>query len=195
MSAIKEAPEPKTSNGPGQTKAIVPPVATAPQRVMESPFAVMRRFAEEMDRFFEDFGFETGWPMSRFFTRGPGLPRRAVGFVPAEWSPRVDVLERQGQWVVRVDLPGLTREEIQVEVTEELLTIHGERKETKDEAHKGYRYSECCYGNFYRAIPLPEGVDPAKATADFHKGVLEVVMPKPARPQPKARRLEIGERK
>jgi len=195
MTEVKEAPTPKTTNGRGQTQAIVPPAPTVPRKVMESPFTFMRRFAEEMDRFFEDFGLETGWRLPRFFTRGHELLRREVGFVPAEWSPRVDVFEREGQFIVRVDLPGMTREEIKAELTPELLTIQGERKQERKEEGEGSWYSECSYGSFYRAIPLPEGVDSTKATAEFEKGVLEVVMPKTTPPELKARRLEVREGK
>jgi HSP20 family protein len=101
----------------------------------------------------------------------------------------VDVLEREGQFIVRADLPGMSKEDVKVEITDDLLTIQGERKEER----KGYSYRECRYGSFYRAIPLPEGVDAGKATADFHKGVLEVVMPKAIPPASKARPLEVRE--
>jgi len=195
MTEVKEAPKPKTGNGQGQTKQIVPQAPAVPQKVAgSSPFAFMRRFAEEMDRLFEDFGFETGFQMPRFLTRGRER-RREAGLVPAEWSPRVDVVQREGQFVVRADLPGMTREDVKVEVTDDVLTIQGERKQEKKEEREGYRYSECSYGSFYRTIPLPEGVDTSKATADFRKGVLEVCMPAAPRPELKARRVEIHEGK
>src|SRR5262245_27020526 len=129
MTEVKEAPKPKTSNGQGQTREMAPQAPTAPVRANAGPFVFMRRFAEEMDRLFEDFGLETGWPLPSWFTRGHELMRREVGFVPAEWSPRVDVLEREGQLIVHVELPGLSKEEVKVEVAGDLLTIQGERKE------------------------------------------------------------------
>jgi len=193
MTEVKEAPEPKTSNGQGQTREMAPQATTVPVKTNGSPFAFMRRFAEEMDRLFEDFGLETGWSVPSLLTRGREWMRREVGFIPAEWSPRVDVLEREGQLVVRVDLPGMTKEEVKVELTDEWLTVQGERREEKKEKRKGYRYSECRYGSFYRAVPMPEGVDTTKATAEFNKGVLEVVMPYVTRPEEKARRLEVRE--
>jgi len=195
MTEVKEAPEPKTSNGQGQTREMAPQAMTVPVKTNGHPFAFMRRFAEEMDRLFEDFGLETGWSVLSFFTRGREWMRREAGFIPAEWSPRVDVLEREGQVVVRVDLPGMTKDEVKVELTNEWLTVQGERREEKREKHKGYRYSECRYGSFYRSVPLPEGVDTTKATAEFNKGVLEVVMPYVTLPEPKTRRLEVREAK
>jgi len=148
-----------------------------------------------MDHLFEDFGLEPTWHLPRFFSRGRELVRREVGIVPAEWSPRVDVLERAGQFVVRADLPGLSKEDIKVEVSDNMITIQGERKHEKKEERDGYCYSECSFGSFYRTIPLPEGADASKATADFRKGVLEVTVPAPSRPEPKSRRVEVGEGK
>jgi len=195
MAEVKEAPKPKTESGPGQTRDIVPSKSTAPMSSSGSPFTFMRRFAEEMDHLFEDFGLESGWHLPRFLSRGRELLRREAGLVPAEWSPRVDVLEREGQFVVRADLPGLSREDIKVEVSDDLLTIQGERTHEEKEEREGYCYSERSYGSFYRAIPLPEGAEASKATADFRKGVLEVTVPAPSRPEPKARRLEVLEAK
>jgi HSP20 family protein len=193
MTEVKEAPKPKTTNGQGQKKDIAPQAPTVPQKAMGNPFVFMRRFAEEMDRLFEDFGLEAGWHFPRFLTRGHELLRRETGLIPAEWSPKVDVFEREGQFVVHADLPGLSKEDVKVELTKDLLTIEGERKQEKKEERGGYCYSERSFGTFYRTIPLPEGVDATKATADFHKGVLEVTMPMSPRAEPKARRLEVRE--
>ena len=124
-----------------------------------SPFTYMRRFAEEMDQLFEHFGLQTGLRMPGFFTRGHELLRREAGFVPGEWSPQIDVLEREGQLVVRADLPGMTKDEVKVEVTDDAVTIQGERKHEKKEEREGYYYSERSYGSFYRSIPLPEGAE------------------------------------
>ena len=71
------------------------------------------------------------------------------------------------------------------------MTIHGERKEEKREEKKGFHYSECRYGSFYRSIPLPEGADASRASAEFRNGVLEVVMPGPKQPEKKSRSLDI----
>jgi HSP20 family protein len=113
--------------------------------------------------------------------------------VGADWSPRIDVLEREGHFVVRADLPGLSKDEIKVDVHDDLLTIQGERKAEKKVEREGFYHSECSYGSFYRAIPLPEGAEASKVTADFRKGVLEVTVPMAARPEPKARRVDIRE--
>ncbi|MHB1562089.1 MAG: Hsp20/alpha crystallin family protein [Isosphaeraceae bacterium] len=189
MTELKEAPKAKTGNGPATRKEAAPP-ATAGTAAM-SPFAVMRRFAREMNRLFEDFGLESGLHFPRFLSRGHELLRRESGLVPAEWSPRIDVQRRDGQFVVRADLPGMNKDDIKVEVTDDQVTIHGERKQEHKEEREGYRYSECSYGSFYRAIPLPEGAEGSKASAEFRNGVLEVTVPAPAQPEAKTRRLEI----
>jgi len=195
MAEVKEAPKPKTENGPGQAKDIAPRTTAAPAKSIGSPFTYMRRFAEEMDQLFENFGLQTGFRMPRLLTRGHELLRREAGLIPAEWSPQIDILEREGQFAVRADLPGLSKEDVKVDIADDLLTIQGERKQEKKEEREGYCYSECSYGSFYRAIPLPAGADASKATAQFHNGVLEVSMPAQAQGGKKARRLDVREGK
>lgn len=191
MTEVKEAPKPKTTNGQGQTTEMTPRATTAPQKAYATPFAFMQRFTEGMDRLFEDFGLETGWFVPRLLTRGEELLGRKPEFAPAEWTPRIEILEREGQFMVRADLPGMSKEDVKVEVARDHMTLEGERKEEKKEEREGHYYGECRYGCFYREIPLPEGVDATKATAEFRKGVLEVVMPRVTPPEPKVRRLEV----
>ncbi len=192
MTELKEAPKPKTTNGAGNIKESVPaPKAAVPVRPSASPFAFVRRFAEEMDQLFDDFGIESRVHFPSLFTRGRELVRREAGIVPAVWSPRIDVVERDGQYVVRADLPGLTKDEVKVDIADESVVIQGERKTQKKEEIEGYTYSECSYGSFYRTIPLPAGSDASKATAEFTNGVLEIVVPCSRPIVPKKRRLEI----
>ena len=142
-----------------------------------------------MDRLFDDFGLR----MPRLVGRGREPLRREAGLIPAEWSPRIDVKAQDGQLIVRADLPGLSNNYVKVEVADDQLTIQGERRQKEE--REGYSYGECSYGNFYRAIPQPEGVDAAKATAEFRNGGLEVAMPTPRTKAPQARRLEVQEKK
>jgi HSP20 family protein len=192
MTAVKEAPKP--TNGPSQEKEMAPRRTALPGH-WYSPSGMMRRLAEEMDRAFEEIGLESRFHFPSLFTRGRELLRRETGMIPADWSPKVEVLEKEGHFLVRAELPGMTKDEVKVEIAENILTIAGERKQEKKEEREGYCYSECSYGSFYRAIPLPEGVDATKASADFKHGVLEVTMPAAPRPEPKARRLEVREGK
>ena len=152
------------------------------ERLAATPFTFMRRFSEEMDHLFEDFGFGRGWltPMLSRTELPQGL-----------WSPQVEMFERGNQLVLRADLPGLTRDDINVEISDDGITIEGERKNEHEEKREGYYRSERSYGKFYRRIPLPEGIDPRNANASFNDGVLEITMPAPKREERKSRRLEI----
>jgi HSP20 family protein len=111
------------------------------------------------------------------------------------WAPRIDCHERDGKFIVHADLPGMNKDDVKVELFDDMLTIQGERKQQKTDEREGYSYSECCYGSFYRSIPLPEAVDTSKATADFAKGVLEVTMPVTSAAKSKSRQIEIKEGK
>ena len=122
-----------------------------------SPFGMMRRFAEDMDRMFEDFAF-------------PSLRR---------FSPKIDIFERDGKLVVRADLPGMNKEDVTVDITEDVIVIEGERKFEHEENQEGVYRSERSYGHFHREIPLPPNVKTENATANFKNGVLEVTMDAP----------------
>jgi len=196
MAELKDATRPKTENGAGQAKEIVSPATAAPVKTSGSPFAYMRRFAEEMDNLFENFGLQSGIRMPSFLTRSHELLRREAGFIPGEWSPQIDVSEREGKFIVHADLPGLSKDDVKVDITDSLLTIQGERRQHKKEEREGYSYNECSYGSFYRAIPLPTGAETAKATAQFQNGVLQVTVPAPAQVGGKqVRRLQVQEGK
>lgn len=152
-----------------------------------SPFTFMRRFSEEMDRLFEDFGFGRGLLAPSF---GRELDRFGEQF---NWSPQVEVIEREGQLIVRADLPGMTKDDINVDITDDALIIRGERRNEREENEEGYYRTERSYGSFYRSIPLPEGVNAEAASATFRNGVLEITMPAPERAGQQRRQLEIRE--
>jgi HSP20 family protein len=142
-----------------------------------SPFALMRRFSEEMDQYFEQFG--SGRSQSSGAPASSGL-----------FSPAVEVCEREGQLVICADLPGLTKDDVYVEVTDDALVITGERRSEHEEQQGGMFRSERHYGTFHRQVPLPEGVNADQATATFKDGVLQVTIPAPQR-QERSRRIEI----
>jgi HSP20 family protein len=157
-----------------------------PSMWTENPIAIMRRFSDEMDRFFEDSGLRRGW----FGSRGKQNPQDRE-FGQSMWSPQIEVFERNNQLNVCADLPGLKKEDIVVEFSGNVLTIKGERKQEQEKTEKGYRQSERSYGSFYRSIPLPEGTEPENAKATFQDGVLTVTMSLPQREEPRSRRIEI----
>src|SRR5437879_9913420 len=141
----------KQTKGNNSSKALQPKdsggeLAT---RIANTPFAFMKRFGEEMDQLFGDFGLGRGW-LSPVFAGGLG---------EGLWAPQVEMLERDGQLVVRADLPGLTKDDVKVELTNDAITIEGERKGEHEEKGEGYYRSERSYGKFYRRLPVPEGVN------------------------------------
>lgn len=151
------------------------------QAVASSPFRMLERFADEMDRMFDEFGFGRGWP------------QRVSGDQKMTWAPRVDIAHRNNELVIRADLPGMNKDDVTVDVTDDTVTIQGERRREREEEHEGVYRSESTYGSFYRAIPLPEGAMSDQAKASFNNGVLEITMPAPPEQVNKGRRLDINE--
>jgi len=134
-----------------------------------NPFSLMRRMTEEMDRVF-----------------GDGQERERGG--DAFWAPAVEVSQREGNYVVRAELPGLKPEDVKLEIENDALVLQGERKIEREEDRGGVHRTEIRYGRFYRSIPLPEGADVEQARARFENGVLEVTVPVP---EEKAQRKQI----
>jgi HSP20 family protein len=159
------------------------------QTFSASPFALMRRMAEDMDRMFESFGFGRGRPGPR---RWSDLPERFGESELSVWAPEIEVFEREGQFIIRADLPGLKKEDVHLDVTENALTIEGERRQEQEEQREGFYRTERSYGRFSRTVLLPEGVNTDKVTAQFKDGVLEVKVPAPERQRQQRRRIEIG---
>jgi len=154
----------------------------APSR--RDPFALMRQMTSELERVFD----ESSWPSFHW----PSL-RWGAGAEATTWAPRIDVFEKNQRLVTRIDLPGLKKEDVKVEVSDGQLAISGERKHEKEEKGDKFYRSEREYGSFYRAIPLPEGARVEDVKAIFTDGVLEVSVPMPARPETKVRSVEIEE--
>jgi HSP20 family protein len=144
-----------------------------------SPFRALQRFADEVDRMFDDVG--------RRWVGMPALRGRTTDV----WAPEVEIFQKNNELIIKADLPGLKRDEVTVEVTDDAVTIQGERRRETEEEREGVYRSERSYGSFYRVIPLPEGAITEQAKATFRDGVLEINMPAP--PTPKGRRLEIAE--
>lgn len=106
------------------------------------------------------------------------------------WVPAMDLAETEDQLVLRADLPGLERGDIDIEVKDNVLTISGERKAEHERKGEGFHRIERSFGRFSRSLGLPRGIDAKSVTANFENGVLEVRMPKPE--ERKATRIEIA---
>lgn len=120
-----------------------------------SPFALMRQFTDEMDRMFTT------------------MPETKTEF----WAPAIEVKRTNGAISVIAELPGLTKDNVKVSVTEDGLVIEGERKEEKEEKGEESYRCERSYGKFYRSIPLPAGAALDKASAEINNGILTVSVP------------------
>jgi HSP20 family protein len=137
------------------------------------PFDTLRR---QVDRMFEDFGRGFGmWrPFGRSLTDMPSWPAAEV------WgkSPAVDLVEKEKEYEITAELPGIDAGDIDVKLANGILTIKGEKKEEKEEKKKDYYLSERRFGSFQRTFQLPDGVVEDKIEASFDNGVLTIRMPK-----------------
>jgi HSP20 family protein len=142
---------------------------------------------EEMDRWF-DRAFRGSWPMMPrpYWARWPRM------WAATAWVPEVDVIEKDDKILVKADVPGIKREDMEVAVEDGALVIKGRREESKEVKEENYRRSEQMAGEFYRSIALPEGVDPDAIEATLKDGVLEVVVPRPAQPKAKAHKVKVS---
>ena len=154
-----------------------------------SPFEFMDRMAEEMDRTFGRMFRDVGLPRGSWLTRNPLRLAEREGL----WSPRLESFQKGDRLIVRAELPGVKKDDVQVDISDDVLTIHGDRHEERQEEREGYYHSELEYGHFHRAISLPEGVITETAQASFKDGVLEVSMQVPPAEATRGRRLEIKE--
>jgi HSP20 family protein len=152
-----------------------------PRRVGRDPFALMREMTADVDRLFGTFTWPLQWPALRGLRGEEG------------WHPRVDVFQRENFLVTKVDLPGLNKEDVKVEVAEGQLTIAGERKRETEEKKEGFYRAEREYGTFFRTVPLPEGVKVEEVKATFANGVLEVTVPLPQFAETKPRTVKVEE--
>ncbi|HEX3277542.1 MAG TPA: Hsp20/alpha crystallin family protein [Thermoleophilaceae bacterium] len=106
------------------------------------------------------------------------------------WVPPVDLVEAEDHFVLKADLPGLSEEDVSVEVQDGALTISGERSAEHETSEGGWYRIERSFGSFQRSLTLPDGVDPDGISAKFDRGVLEVRIPKPEERKP--RRVQIA---
>jgi HSP20 family protein len=146
------------------------------------PFGMLRQMATDMDRLFD----ESVWPsLRRPFTQRLALTEG----VP--FSPSIDVFEKENRLVTKIDLPGMKKEDVTIEVTDGQLTVSGERKRESEEKKENVYRAEREYGSFYRSVPLPEGVKFEDVKATFADGVLEVSVPLPAQPKAAVHKVPI----
>jgi HSP20 family protein len=155
--------------------------APAPSAVPTPGWLPVESLRREIDRLFDSFHRGPwGFPFSRsaFDFELPSL--RSAGWATA---PAVDVVEKEKEYEITAELPGLDEKNIEVKLTDDMLTIKGEKKEEREEKEKDYHLSERKYGSFTRSFELPETVDKTKIEASFTKGVLTLKLPKTVKAQ------------
>ena len=147
------------------------PGRSLPSRVSSrrSPFVELTRMQRDVEDMFE-----------RFF--GDGATTAGSGVV---FAPPLDVVDRGNEIFVRADLPGLERNDIEIQVEDGMLTIRGERHQKHEESKENYRWCERWEGGFMRTISLPAEVERDKILAEFKNGVLEIRIPKRKEAAPK----------
>jgi HSP20 family protein len=125
-----------------------------------------------------------------FFEAPTGSTGPADGRDLRRWTPSMDLVETEDHFVLRADLPGLSEDDVNIEIEDNVLTVSGERHAEHEDKKEGYYRVERAFGRFSRALTLPDGVDPDAISAGFDRGVLEVRVPKPEERKP--RRVSIG---
>jgi len=114
------------------------------------------------------------------------IPRTQAGARPERgWLPAVDIREEAERYVLIADIPGVDRKDIEITLEKGVLTVRGERPTSDEDQRNGYRRRERVQGSFMRRFTLPETVDTANISATVRDGVLEVGIPKQARPEPR----------
>ena len=187
----KHAEHAKAEHAEKHFETIKPEVAKhahAPAANWANPFPTMWNWFEDMEKMMPDLGL-----MNRFAPRfyAPDLFRPAfrmfrempfwndLADLATNWTPPAEMIRRDDDLLIRMDLPGVKKEDIKIDVEDHRLIVHGERKDETEDKREGYYRSERTYGSFYRMIPLPEDAHAEKADAVFDNGVLEIRMDMP----------------
>jgi len=147
------------------------------------PVSRMDELMRDVERFWErsfPFRFDV-------FNRMPETRRPEY-----EWSPRVDMFEKNGELHLRCDLPGLEKHDVEVLLDQGDLVLKGEKNLEKELQEKDMYYCERTYGSFYRRIPLGFDLDPKLVKTTFKNGVLELDIPMPAQKTPEPKRIAIS---
>jgi HSP20 family protein len=146
------------------------------------PARELQSIQQEMNRLFGSF-FD-----------GPVTTAGANGAITRRWIPAMDLVEGDGEFVLRADLPGVGEDDVKVELEDNVLTISGERRSSHEERKEGYYRVERASGTFSRSLTLPEGVEADSVEATFENGVLEVRIPKPEEHKPQRVAISVGKK-
>ena len=132
--------------------------------------------------------------MNRLFNTVFDTPPAGNGGL-RRWVPAMDLVETEDEFVLRADLPGMSEEDVKIEVEDNLLTVAGERKAEHEDRDQGFYRIERSFGAFQRSLTLPKGVNAEAVKASFDRGVLEVRIPKPEQSKPRRISIAVGDQK
>ena len=144
------------------------------------PFRELATLQNEMNRLFNS-AFDAP-------ATGPGNG----GSTLRRWMPAMDLVETDDHFVLRADLPGLSEDDVKIEVEDGVLTLSGERRAEHESSKEGYHRVERAFGAFSRSLSLPRGVEPEAVSANFDRGVLEVRIPKPEERKPRRISIDVS---
>lgn len=141
-----------------------------------------RMMWSEMDRMFDEYVAPRSLRRrieALFEPFSQGIRSMVGGRNQSMFIPELELVERDKEYTLKVDLPGIRQEDVQISVDDNnMLTVRGERREEQSKQSRGYEYTERSYGSFMRSVELPRNVDASKIDADYHDGVLEMRIPK-----------------
>lgn len=160
-----------------KTKSLLPTFSRSTQDEEEHPFYTLQK---KMNNLFDDFF--RGFDIDPHGFYASGL---------RNFTPSVDVKENEKEFIIKAELPGVDEKEIEVTVTDNTVTIKGEKKEEKEDKGNNYYYMERSYGSFHRVIPLSAETESNKADASFKNGVLSIVIPKSRSTKTKGTKVPI----
>jgi HSP20 family protein len=151
---------------------------------------VVRRTGKDIDRPFSSLQREMNSVFDNFF-RGFDVAPRGFAEGLESFSPSIDVKENDKEFIIKAELPGVEEKDIDVTVTNDSVTIKGEKKEEKEDKDKNYYYMERSYGSFCRVIPLEAEIESGKVEARFKNGILDIKLPKSQSAKAKGTKVSI----
>jgi HSP20 family protein len=184
---VKKEPAPQTS--PAQQTSQAQQGSRALASARRTDLDPLQAFRNEMERMFDQFRRGFGLPASRRGFETEPFWRGEGGFGLA--VPAVDVAEDEKAYHITAELPGLSEKDIEVELSGDMLTISGEKRDEREEKEKSHHFSERRYGSFRRSFALPQGVDRDKVEATFKNGVLSLTLPKTPDAMQRQKKIEV----
>jgi len=123
--------------------------------------------------------------INQLFDRNQAGVANENGLTASDWVPAVDIKEEDQRFVIHADVPGVDPKDIEITMEDGTLTLKGERKSETQDEHDGYRRVERASGQFFRRFTLPDTADAEGVSAHGNNGVLEIIIPKQAKAQPR----------